>query len=85
MRMPYTEALLAAIPKLDSPPHTALPAIAGRPPDQTRPLQGCAFAPRCRYADHRCQAAKPPLSGRDPAGGQYACWHPLPPAAMRRS
>ena len=31
MRMPYTEALLAAIPKLDSPPHTPL-ARDRRPP-----------------------------------------------------
>ena len=46
MRMPYTEALLAAIPKLDAPPHTALPALSGRPPDPTRPFSGCAFAPR---------------------------------------
>ena len=40
MRMPYTEALLAALPKLDAAPHTPLPAISGRPPDPTRPLQG---------------------------------------------
>jgi peptide/nickel transport system ATP-binding protein len=81
MRMPYTEALLAAIPKLDSPPHTPLPAIAGRPPDQTRPLKGCSFEPRCRYADDHCRSAKPPLADPAPesgdAGGLFACWHPL--------
>ena len=82
MRMPYTEALLAAIPKLDSPPHTPLPAIAGRPPDQTRPLKGCSFEPRCRYADDHCRAAKPPLAdpergNPDSGGGLFACWHPL--------
>ena len=77
MRMPYTEALLAAIPKLDSPPHTALPAIAGRPPDPTRPLPGCSFAPRCRYADELCQSTKPALHDPDRAGTLYACWHPL--------
>ena len=77
MRMPYTEALLAAIPKLDSPPHTALPAIAGRPPDPTRPLPGCSFAPRCTYADGQCQSAKPPLADPQNTGGYYACWHPL--------
>src|SRR5262249_54400164 len=59
MRMPYTEALLAAIPKLDSAPHTVLPAISGRPPDPTRPLKGCSFSPRCRYAVARCHAEKP--------------------------
>jgi peptide/nickel transport system ATP-binding protein len=77
MRMPYTEALLAAIPKLDSPPHAALPAIAGRPPDPTRPLPGCSFAPRCRYADKLCQSTKPALDDPDRAGTLYACWHPL--------
>ncbi|GEP60809.1 ABC transporter ATP-binding protein [Reyranella soli] len=77
MRMPYTEALLAAIPKLDSPPHTPLPAIAGRPPDQTRPLKGCSFEPRCRYADDHCRSAKPPLADPERAGGLFACWHPL--------
>jgi len=81
MRMPYTEALLAAIPKLDSPPHTALPAIAGRPPDPTRPLAGCSFAPRCRYADALCSGTKPPLEDPEGAGALYACWHPLGQAA----
>src|SRR5690242_6268538 len=83
MRMPYTEALLAAIPKLDSPPHTALPAIAGRPPDPTRPLPGCSFSPRCRYADDHCRHAKPTLADPERSGGLYACWHPLTlPAAV---
>ena len=59
MRMPYTEALLAALPKLDAAPHTPLPAISGRPPDPTRPLKGCSFSPRCRYAVARCQTEKP--------------------------
>jgi peptide/nickel transport system ATP-binding protein len=82
MRMPYTQALLAAIPKLDQAPHTALPAIAGRPPDPTRPVPGCSFAPRCKYADLQCHETKPPLvdpvRGRaDGAGALYACWHPL--------
>jgi peptide/nickel transport system ATP-binding protein len=85
MRMPYTEALLAAIPKLDSPPHTALPAIAGRPPDPTRPLAGCSFAPRCRYADDLCVRTKPPLDDPEGAGTLYACWHPLGPAAVARA
>ena len=63
MRMPYTEALLAALPKLDAAPHTPLPAISGRPPDPTRPLQGCSFSPRCRYAVARCHIEKPALDG----------------------
>jgi peptide/nickel transport system ATP-binding protein len=81
MRMPYTEALLAAIPKLDAAPHTPLPAISGRPPDPTRPLKGCSFAPRCRYALARCQQEKPVLTASRLADHQYACFHPIRLAA----
>ena len=80
MRMPYTEALLAAIPKLDAPPHTPLPAISGRPPDPTRPLPGCSFAPRCRYRAERCEEQKPGLTPIDATGHEYACWHPIGPS-----
>jgi oligopeptide/dipeptide ABC transporter ATP-binding protein len=69
---PYTEALLAAIPKLDAPPHTTLPAIAGRPPDPTRPLPGCSFAPRCPMAFARCRVEAPRLREAAP-GHQFAC------------
>jgi len=80
MRMPYTQALIAAIPKLDAPPHTPLKAISGLPPDLTRPSAGCAFAPRCAYASGRCRQSPPPLSG-DGDAQQFACWHPLGPTA----
>ncbi len=75
MRMPYTQALLAALPKLDAPPHALLPAIAGRPPDPTRRPPGCAFAPRCDRAEERCRAIRPPLGG---GSHQFACLYPLP-------
>ena len=75
MRMPYTEALLATIPRVDSPPHTPLAAIPGRPPDMTRLPRGCAFAPRCARADERCSRERPPLAGA--AGHSFACWHPI--------
>jgi peptide/nickel transport system ATP-binding protein len=75
--MPYTEALLAAIPKMDAAPHTPLPAIPGRPPDPTRSLPGCAFAPRCRYASAACHRAKPRLAEAETADHHYACFHPI--------
>ncbi|QOZ24596.1 ABC transporter ATP-binding protein [Bradyrhizobium sp. CCBAU 51753] len=77
MRMPYTEALLAALPKLDAAPHTPLPAISGRPPDPTRPLRGCSFSPRCRYAVERCNREKPQLSPAETSQHQFACFHPI--------
>jgi peptide/nickel transport system ATP-binding protein len=80
MRMPYTEALLAAIPKIDAAPHTPLPAIPGRPPDPTRPIAGCSFSPRCRYAMSDCHQQKPALADASP-DHQYACFHPIHAAA----
>ena len=44
MHMPYTEALLQSIPKLDQPSHTKLQIIGGRPPDLVDPPSGCQFA-----------------------------------------
>ena len=75
MRHPYTEALLAAIPRVDDAPHTRLAAIGGTPPDPTRPAPGCPFSPRCRYRGSDCDETMPLLSDR--AGHQFACWHPL--------
>jgi peptide/nickel transport system ATP-binding protein len=77
MRMPYTEALLMAIPKLDAAPHTVLPAISGRPPDPTRPIKGCSFSPRCRYAVARCHEEKPALTEAETPAHQFACFHPI--------
>jgi len=81
MLMPYTEALLAAIPRIEAPPHTRLPAISGRPPDPTQPMRGCSFSPRCRYADMRCRNEKPALLGTDRPDHTYACFHPISIAA----
>ena len=78
MKMPYTEALLLSIPKLDDPSHTRLNAIAGRPPDLVNPPKGCRFAPRCPYAQQRCIDEEPPLvaTAEDP-DHLYACWYPV--------
>ena len=81
MRMPYTQALLAAIPRLDAPPHAPLPAISGRPPDPIRPLEGCSFSPRCRHAGVRCHREKPVLMEAEEADHRYACFNPLEIAA----
>ena len=82
MRMPYTEALLAAIPKIDAAPHTPLPAISGRPPDPTRPIPGCSFSPRCRYATELCRRQKPPLAEAESPAHRFACFHPIGAAAV---
>ena len=61
MKMPYTEALLKSIPKLENPSHTKLEIIGGRPPDLINPPHGCQFSPRCPYARERCRDEEPPL------------------------
>jgi oligopeptide/dipeptide ABC transporter, ATP-binding protein, C-terminal domain len=77
MRMPYTEALVHAIPKLTQPSHTRLEVIKGRPPDLLRIAPGCRFVARCAYARDRCRAEEPPLQPADTSGHEYACWYPV--------
>lgn len=74
VRMPYTKALLAAIPQLDVPPHTELTVIGGQPPNLSALPVGCAFRSRCSRATDHC-AIQPPLSEHEP-GHKYACWNP---------
>ncbi|SEG61533.1 peptide/nickel transport system permease protein [Nonomuraea solani] len=74
-RMPYTEALLQAAPKLTDPVHHRLRVIPGRPPDLVDLPPGCAFRARCGYAQERCEREAPPLFED---GHRYACWHPRP-------
>lgn len=76
VRMPYTEALLGSIPKIDDPSHTRLMAIGGRPPDLVNPPTGCNFAARCAYAQERCLVEEPPLVEATP-GHLYRCWYPV--------
>jgi len=77
VRMPYTEALLKSIPKLDQPSHTRLDAIAGRPPDLVNPPVGCKFTARCPYAQEKCRDEEPPLIEAETAGHYYRCWFPV--------
>ena len=76
-RMPYTEALLRAIPRLDQPSHSRLLAIGGRPPDLVEPPPGCRFSPRCEYARDRCRVDEPLLEPALDAGHSFACWYPV--------
>src|SRR5690606_7281211 len=76
-RMPYTEALLAAIPRLENPSHTRLRVIPGRPPNLVTPVPGCAFADRCPLVQPRCRTEPPPLVQDAPARHWYRCWYPV--------
>jgi oligopeptide transport system ATP-binding protein len=52
---PYNRALQKSIPALQ-PKGADLYTIAGRPPDLSKPLPGCAFAPRCEFAEEMCRS-----------------------------
>ena len=75
---PYTRGLMRAIPRLDIEADAAgtrprLQEIPGLVPILTRPIVGCAFAPRCGFATDRCRAEPPPLVDAG-AGHTVACW-----------
>lgn len=76
MKMPYTEALLKSIPRLETPTGTRLPVIEGRLPDPTKDEPGCPFANRCPYVTDKCRAEKPPLIDNND-GHFYRCWFPI--------
>jgi oligopeptide/dipeptide ABC transporter ATP-binding protein len=67
---PYTAALLASRPAIDASVRR-LPAIAGRPLAAAEAGGGCAFAPRCRYAEERCREQVPLLVPK--GDGAVAC------------
>ncbi len=68
---PYTQALLAAIPRLGSK-RTRLTAIAGQPPSLIDPPAGCRFAARCPSRMAQCNEAPPTVPLAD--GHSAACW-----------
>ncbi|MBW8903725.1 MAG: ABC transporter ATP-binding protein [Bradyrhizobium sp.] len=53
------------------------PALFKRPPDPTRPIRGCSFSPRCRFAAGVCHQEKPALRAVPSGTHQYACFHPI--------
>ena len=59
-RHPYTRGLLDALPHPEAAA-TPLIAIQGAPPVPRHIPRGCAFHPRCRFAQNSCAEAIPPL------------------------
>jgi oligopeptide transport system ATP-binding protein len=68
---PYTQALQRSIPALH-PRGSELRTIPGKPPDITRPIRGCSFAPRCEFALEKCVTSEIKLQGVAP-GQASAC------------
>ena len=72
-RHPYTAALLAALPERATGRH--LMTIPGVVPGQFDRPAGCLFAPRCQFANQRCQETKPTPLGVEAAFAR--CHFPL--------
>ena len=53
-RHPYTQGLLAAVPRLDAPKDAPLADISGTVPPPTAWPTGCAFHPRCKFVKPEC-------------------------------
>jgi len=76
---PYTRGLMNSIPRLGlmrgEAASTAerLQEIPGMVPALTDLPAGCAFAPRCTFAQERCRAEYPPYEEKRP-GRWAACW-----------
>ena len=76
---PYTQALLSAVPSMDPGHRTALPPLAGDPPNPINPPAGCRFRDRCPHAEVVCGSTSPVLNmlkapdGSADASHQVAC------------
>jgi oligopeptide/dipeptide ABC transporter ATP-binding protein len=84
---PYTAALLASVPTMESDREQPLVSIPGRAAGPFDRSPGCPFAPRCPAASVRCSSELPVLEPLRP-GHRVACWHPnaaTPPPGSGRS
>jgi oligopeptide transport system ATP-binding protein len=79
---PYTNALLAALPRVDARRYDRLKSIPGAPPNLLVEPHGCPFAPRCEYAFERCWEENPELLPVAPKH-KIACWVNIETGAPR--
>ncbi|MDH6116274.1 ABC transporter ATP-binding protein [Kitasatospora sp. GAS204B] len=73
---PYTWGLLGSMPRLDRPLQERLIPVRGTPPSLINVPSGCAFHPRCPYAEltgGRSSTERPALAETDP--GHFAACH----------
>ena len=70
-RHPYTQSLLAAVPRIGGRRVTLDFTLEGEPPNPRAVPSGCRFRTRCPLAQDVCAAEEPPL--RERAGRRVAC------------
>jgi peptide/nickel transport system ATP-binding protein len=73
---PYTEALLSALPLPVVGARRKRVLLRGDPPSPMSLPKGCAFHPRCSFAQQRCREEAPKLA--DHEGGRAAACHFAP-------
>jgi oligopeptide/dipeptide ABC transporter ATP-binding protein len=66
-RHPYTQGLIASIPRLTG--QEMAKGIDGTVPEYLEPPQGCRFHPRCPYAHERCRSIRPETYEMEPQSG----------------
>jgi oligopeptide/dipeptide ABC transporter ATP-binding protein len=76
MRHPYTQALLASVPSIENASKLRLKNIPGVPPNLSREIIGCRFAPRCTEATEQCTKVHPPFTNETPSH-YFACFNPI--------
>ncbi len=72
-KMPYTEALIGAIPAPNPRLRSRPVKLPGEVPSPANPPSGCYFHPRCQYAKDICKVERPPL--REVSPGHWAACH----------
>ena len=70
-RHPYTQLLIQTVPSLDTIGRASAP-LKGEVPSPLAPPPGCAFNPRCPFANERCRNERPAPTVL-PGGGMVAC------------
>lgn len=74
-RHPYTEGLFQTLPE-SALGSKRLKVIPGLMADPRKPIEGCSFAPRCKYATNKCRMNHPELVEVDP-GHFVRCHHQI--------
>ena len=73
---PYTVGLLKSIPRLDDQRNSKLVPISGQPPDLSKEIIGCPYAPRCPKVQSRCRQERPELKSVGRGNQTVACFYP---------
>lgn len=70
---PYTQALIAAIPRVGHGKKKIKKSLGGEVPSPINPPSGCAFHPRCPHKMDICSSKTPALEGNG-TNHKKACW-----------